>query len=79
MKRNTTEDFTTHLNSIHSKIKFTTEDEEEGKLPMLDALITRRDDGSLSFSVYRKSTHTDQYLQFSSHQPMEHKLGVIRT
>jgi hypothetical protein len=37
------------------------------------------DNGSIAFSVYRKPTHTDQYLQFNSHQPLEHKLGVIRT
>ena len=46
---------------------------------MLDTLTTRMSDGSLKFSVYRKPTHTDQYLQFQSHQPMEHKMGVIRT
>ncbi len=46
---------------------------------MLDMLITRKTYGSLKFSVYRKPIHTDQYLQFDSHQPMEHKMGVIRT
>ena len=46
---------------------------------MLDTLTTRMSDGSRKFSVYRKPTHTDQYLQFQSHQPMEHKMGVIRT
>ena len=29
--------------------------------------------------IYCKPTHTDQYLQFSSHHPLIHKLGVIRT
>ncbi|XP_069128623.1 uncharacterized protein [Argopecten irradians] len=29
--------------------------------------------------MYRKPTHTDQYLKLDSHQPLEHKLGVIRT
>ena len=46
---------------------------------MLDAQITKSQQGTLSFSVYRKSTHTDQYLQFTSNQPLQHKLGVIRT
>ena len=46
---------------------------------MLDALTTRDNEGKLSFTVYRKPTHTDQYLQFSSNQPLNHKLGVIRT
>ena len=46
---------------------------------MLDVNVKRASNGQLSFSVYRKPTHTDHYLQFSSHQPLEHKLGVFRT
>ena len=73
------DNFTTHLNSVHPAIKFTVEREDNQCIAMLDALIRRDLDGSLSFSVYRKATHTDQYLNFNSHQPLEHKLGVIRT
>ena len=29
--------------------------------------------------MYRKDTHTDQYLLFDSHHPLVHKLGVIKT
>ncbi|XP_072041200.1 uncharacterized protein [Amphiura filiformis] len=71
--------FTAHLNSIHDAIKFTIEHELNNRIAMLDTLITRAPNGKLSFSVYRKSTYTDQYLSFASHQPLEHKLGVIRT
>ena len=73
------EDFTNHINSIDPAIKFTREEEVDGRIAMLDANISRRDNGSLSFTVYWKPTHTDQYLQFASNQPLQHKLGVIRT
>ena len=73
------EDFTNHINSIHPSIKFTREEEENNTIPMLDAKTTRDTAGRLSFTVYRKPTHTDQYLQFASNQPLNHKLGVIRT
>lgn len=33
--------------------------------------------GPLSTKVYRKPTHTNHYLQFSSHHPLIHKLGAI--
>ena len=74
------EPLTTHINSIDPSIKFTREEEDEHhSLAMLDTITTRSSQGQLSFTVYRKPTHTDQYLQFSSNQPLQHKLGVIRT
>lgn len=46
-------------------------------LPFLDILITRNDDGLISHQVYRKKTHTEQYLHASSHHHPTHKLGVL--
>ena len=67
-----------HINSINHNIQFTSE--REGHVILfLDVSIMHNDDGSLSTKVYRKPTHTDQYLQFSSHHPTAHKRAVVST
>ena len=42
-------------------------------------LLNKTENGGLKLQIYRKPTHTDQYLNFSSHHPIEHKLSVVRT
>ncbi|XP_063529201.1 uncharacterized protein LOC134740600 [Cydia strobilella] len=59
--------FLDHLNSIHSKIKFTMELEKDCSLPFLDVLVKRNPDNTLGRTVYRKPTHTDRYLNGKSH------------
>ena len=73
------DEFTDHLNSVDADIKFTHEKEENGKLPFLDTESEKREDGSIKLKVYRKPTHTNQYLNFNSNHPLHQKLGVIRT
>jgi len=51
---------------------------EGGQLPFLDLLLNRTENGGLKLQIYRKPTHTDQYLNFSCHHPIEHKLSVVR-
>ncbi|XP_062711417.1 uncharacterized protein LOC134289523 [Aedes albopictus] len=54
------------LNSRHRTIKFTVEQEAEGKLPFLDLMISRREDNKLKFGIYRKPTSTDRYITSDS-------------
>jgi len=55
------------------------EEESNGTIPFLYLLFRRQPDGAVSTEVYRKPTHTDQYLHFRSHHPINHKTGVVRT
>ena len=81
IERGKVEALTGHLNGIDktNSIKFTHEPEKNGQIPFPDTLITRREDGSIKLLAYRKATHTDQYLSFQSHYPLQQKLAVIRT
>ena len=72
--------FLEHLNNIHPYIQFRHEMENSNKcLPFLDVLLESNDDGCLSTLVYRKLSHTDRYLDFSSHHPLMHKASVVRS
>ena len=74
------DEFFGKVNTLDPNLKFTREKANDQKeLPYLDSLTKAEEDGSVSSKVYRKPTHTDQYLQFESHHPLVHKLGVIRT
>ena len=73
------EGFTDHLNNISTHIKFTRELEKDSSIAFLDSLVKRNENGTISVSVYRKPTHTNQYLNFDSHHPLNQKLGVVHT
>ncbi|XP_053690925.1 uncharacterized protein LOC128739464 [Sabethes cyaneus] len=54
------------LNSRHPTIKFTVEKEVDGKIPFLDLIITKKEDNTLKFGIYRKPTSTDRYITSDS-------------
>ena len=76
VKKDGIQKLTDHINTIDKSgsIKFTYEEETEEKLPFLDTLIIKKEDGTVKLLVYRKTTHTDQYLNYKSHHPLHQKL-----
>ena len=80
LKKDHKEEFLQHINSVDPFIQFTTEEQkEDGSMPFLDILVTPQEDGTLTSKVYRKPTHTDQYLQWDSHHNLACKYSVINT
>ena len=73
------EQFMQHLNSQHPRIKFTSEELQDKKLAFLDSEINVKDDGNVKLKIYRKPTHTDQYLNYKSNHHVSQKLGIVAT
>ena len=71
--------FLSHLNNQHPGIKFTTEMPENDSIAFLDTRVQVEEDRTVSFGIYRKPTHTDQYLHFESHHHVKQKIGIIKT
>ena len=70
--------FLQHLNSQQPTIRFTMEIEKDNTIPFLDTSVSRDSNGLLTTTVYRKPTHTDQYLAYDSHHPQSVKRGIVK-
>ena len=74
------QDFLQHINSVDPAIQFTVENnKEDGAIPFLDTIVKPEADESLSITIYRKPTLTNQYLQWDSHHHLSAKFSVINT
>ena len=45
--------------------------------PFVDTNSVKREDSSLTITMYSRETHTDQYVNFELDHLLEHKLGVV--
>ncbi|XP_050306328.1 uncharacterized protein LOC126743334 [Anthonomus grandis grandis] len=70
--------FLRFVNSLHPKISFTIEEEQNGKLPFLDLLIERLNN-KLIFEIYRKPTTTDNVIQYASISPYPYKFASFNS
>jgi hypothetical protein len=69
------QDLLSHLSSLRPSIQFTTKIESDSAIVFLDVLVIR-EETTLTTKVYRKLTHTDQYLNFNSNHV---KRGLIQS
>ena len=72
------DDFLVTLNRLHPALKFTFENEHDGKLPFLDILVERTELG-FETSVYRKPTFSGQYIRWESFSLRKRKTNLIAT
>ena len=77
--------FHSHLNSVNHNIQFTIEmpssTESGQQIPLFRYrdYLTIDNNRNVKIDVYRKSTHTNKYLSFSSHNPNQSKRAVVKS
>jgi hypothetical protein len=62
------QEFLSHLNNLRPSIQFSMEIESDSVIAYFDVLVIR-EETTLATKVYRKPTHTDQYLNCNSKHP----------
>lgn len=78
VKRSQIDDLLKILNGAkYESIKFTCEEESNGKLQFLDLMLTRTLTGSIDVSVFRKPTATSRFITRESFCPNSHKMAAF--
>ncbi|UYV74386.1 hypothetical protein LAZ67_11003346 [Cordylochernes scorpioides] len=70
--------FICFLNSLKPFLKFTYEKESNNSLAFLDIQL-KRNQYNIGTYIYRKLTHTGNYLNFSSFGPIHNKIAVVKS
>ena len=75
------EEFLKFLNNIDPYLKFTYEIENNYKISFLDILITRNhnENNKLTTSVYRKETHSDRYIHYTSNHEKKILINTLQS
>ena len=77
VKKNCITEVVQKINSFHPNIKFTHEIERDKKIAFLDVLLSRKEDGGLDTSVYRKPTNNNIYIHWNAYGPRQWKIGTL--
>jgi len=67
----------TQINNRDKHLEFKLLEEENNTINYLDLSI-HRNTNSIDLGIYRKPTHTDIIIQFSSNHPYKHKLATFK-
>jgi hypothetical protein len=78
IKKNDVENIREKLSSQFDSINFTVEIEQDNQLPFLDILV-KKEEGNLSFSIYRKPTSTQLFIQNDSSHSKQHKMAAFNS
>lgn len=65
------------FNSIHPRLQFTIEHEQDQRLSFLDTKVHRCDNGSLLVDWFHKETWSGRYLNFDSFLPVSYKTNTV--
>jgi len=71
------QEITNYFNSLHPKLRFTAETEDDCTLNYLDLSICRTPT-CLRTAIFRKPTFTNTIIPFTSNHPMQHKYATVR-
>ena len=77
VKKNHISEVINEINAFHPNIKFTHETEQDNKIAFLDVLLTKREDGNIETSVYRKPTNNSIYIHWNAFGPRQWKTGTL--
>ena len=65
-----------YINTIHHKLKFTLETEQNNSINFLDLTINKTNN-THTYKIYRKPTTTDMVIHNTSNHPRQHKHAAI--